>query len=317
MGLADTRNIVRQAGPGAGGEVLAGLRPEQCEKLFGRRRGHAQAGSGAIGSAGEGVCVTQIRIGVGGWVFEPWRNNFYPKGLSQKRELEYASRHLTAIEINGTYYGSQRPESFQRWHDETPEDFVFTLKGPRFATNRRVLAEAKDSIDRFLDSGITRLKRKLGPINWQFMATKKFDLKDFAAFLSHLPASHGGLALRHAVEVRHPSFACPEFVALCRKNKVAIITAGDSPFPTIADLTADFVYVRVMGTSEKEKRGYSKAAIERWAARAKAWSQGEAPKDLPLVAPASPKNKRDVFLFVISGAKQKNPAAAEALIAAI
>ncbi len=212
--------------------------------------------------------MSQIRIGVGGWVFEPWRNNFYPKGLSQKRELEYASRHLTAIEINGTYYGSQRPESFQRWHDETPEDFVFTLKGPRFATNRRVLAEARDSIDRFLDSGITHLKHKLGPINWQFMATKKFDPKDFAAFLSHLPASHDGLALRHAVEVRHPSFASAEFVALCRKYKVAVITAGDSEFPMIADVTADFVYVRIMGTSEKEKFGYAKTAIGRWAARA-------------------------------------------------
>ncbi len=261
--------------------------------------------------------MTQIRIGVGGWVFEPWRNNFYPKGLSQKRELEYASRHLTAIEINGTYYGSQRPESFQRWHDETPEDFVFALKGPRFATNRRVLAEAKDLIDRFLDSGIVRLKRKLGPINWQFMATKKFDAGDFAAFLSHLPASHDGLALRHAVEVRHPSFACAEFVALCRKHKVAIIIAGDSQFPVIADVTGDFVYVRIMGSSETEKLGYSKAAIGRWAARAKAWSQGEAPKDLPLVAPAPPKKKRDVFLFVISGAKEKNPAAAQALIAAL
>jgi uncharacterized protein YecE (DUF72 family) len=279
--------------------------------------GDTQRRSGAIGSTGEGTRVTQIRIGVGGWVFEPWRSNFYPKGVSQKRELEYASRHLTAIEINGTYYGSQRPESFQRWHDETPEDFVFTLKGPRFATNRRVLAEAKDSIDRFLDSGIVRLKHKLGPINWQFMATKKFDAEDFAAFLSHLPASHDRLALRHAVEVRHPSFACPEFVALCRKHKAAIITASDGQFPMIADVTADFVYVRIMGTSGKEKLGYSKAAIGRWAARAKAWSQGETPKDLPLVAPASLKKKRDVFLFVISGAKEKNPAAAQALIAAL
>lgn len=261
--------------------------------------------------------MTQIRIGVGGWVFEPWRNNFYPKGLSQKRELEYASRHLTAIEINGTYYGSQKPESFQRWHDETPQNFVFTLKGPQFATNRRVLAEAKGSIDRFLDSGITRLKHKLGAINWQFMATKKFDAEDFAAFLSHLPARQGGLMLRHAVEVRHPSFACAEFVALCRNHNVAIVTAGDSEFPAIADVAADFVYVRIMGTSQAEKLGYSKAGIAKWAARAEAWSQGEVPKDLPLLAPEPAKNKRDVYLFVIAGAKAKNPAAAQALIAAL
>jgi uncharacterized protein YecE (DUF72 family) len=258
-----------------------------------------------------------IYVGVGGWVFEEWRDNFYPKGLSQKKELEYASRHLTAIEVNGTYYGSQKPETFARWYDETPDDFVFTLKGPRFATNRRVLAEAGDSIGRFVESGITRLKKKLGPINWQFMATKKFDAEDFAAFLSLLPAKHDGAALRHAVEVRHPSFACAEFVALCTKHKVAIIASGDSEFPMIADVTADFAYVRIMGTEEKEKLGYSKAAIAKWAGRAKDWSQGNAPKDIPLLAKATAKKPRDVFLFVISGAKARNPAAAQAIIAAL
>ena len=261
--------------------------------------------------------MARIHIGVGGWVFEEWRDNFYPKGLSQKRELEYASRQLTAIEVNGTYYGSQKPESFARWHDETPENFVFTLKGPRFATNRRVLAEATDSIGKFVESGITRLKAKLGPINWQFMATKKFDERDFAAFLSLLPEKQDGLTLRHAVEVRHPSFACAEFVALCRAHNVAIITSGDSEFPMIADVTTDYVYVRIMGTSEKEKLGYSKAVIAKWAGRAKAWEQGGAPRDLPLVAKAAAKKPRDVFLFVISGAKARNPAAAQALIAAL
>ena len=261
--------------------------------------------------------MTSIYIGVGGWVFEEWRDNFYPKGLSQKRELEYSSRQLTAIEVNGTYYGSQKPESFARWHDETPADFVFTLKGPRFATNRRVLAEAADSIGKFVESGITRLKAKLGPINWQFMATKKFDAKDFAAFLSLLPEKQDGVALRHAVEVRHPSFACAEFVALCRAHNVAIITSGDSEFPLIADVTADFVYVRIMGTSEKEKLGYSKAAIAKWSGRAGEWAQGSVPRDLPLVAKAAAKKPRDVFLFVISGAKARNPAAAQALIAAL
>ena len=258
-----------------------------------------------------------IYVGIGGWVFEEWRDNFYPKGLSQKRELEYASGKLTAIEVNGTYYGSQKPESFARWHDETPEGFLFTLKGPRFATNRRVLAEAGESIERFVTSGITRLKKKLGPINWQFMATKKFDAKDFGAFLALLPKKQDGIALRHAVEVRHESFACEEFVALCRKHNVAIITAGDCEFPMIADVTADFVYARLMGTGEKEKLGYSKAAIEKWAGRARDWSKGGAPKDLPLIAKVAAKTPRDVFLFVISGAKAKNPAAAQALIAAL
>ncbi|HKD48252.1 MAG TPA: DUF72 domain-containing protein [Rhizomicrobium sp.] len=261
--------------------------------------------------------MSKIYIGVGGWVFEEWRDNFYPEGLSQKKELEYASRHLTAIEINGTYYGSQRPDSFARWHDETPEDFIFTLKGPRFATNRRVLAEAGESIQRFLQSGVTRLSQKLGPINWQFMATKKFEEKDFAAFLSLLPEKYEGVALRHAVEVRHPSFACEEFVALCREHNAAIIIAGDSEFPMIADVSADFVYSRIMGTKEKEKLGYSKPAIAAWAGRAKEWAKGGVPKDMPLVAKPAAKNFRDVFLFVISGAKARNPAAAQALIAAV
>jgi uncharacterized protein YecE (DUF72 family) len=255
-----------------------------------------------------------IYVGVGGWVFDEWRDNFYPAGLSQKRELEYASRQLTAIEINGTYYGSQKPESFARWHDETPDDFIFTLKGPRFATNRRVLTEAGPSIEKFLTSGIARLRRKLGPVNWQFMATKKFDADDFGAFLALLPKSQDGVALRHAVEVRHQSFACAKFVALCRQHDVAIIAGCDADFPCIADITADFVYARLMGTVEKEKLGYSTAALKKWAARAKEWQAGGVPKDLKLIAKAAPKKPRDVFLFVISGAKKKNPAAAMALI---
>ncbi|MDB5733792.1 MAG: hypothetical protein JWN16_429 [Alphaproteobacteria bacterium] len=256
-----------------------------------------------------------IYVGMGGWVFEPWRDNFYPKGLPQKRELEYASTHLTAIEVNGTYYGSQKPESFRNWHAQTPEGFVFTLKGPRFATNRRVLAEAGDSIRRFFDSGVTELKDKLGPVNWQFMATKKFDPADFEAFLKLLPGKVGDQTVRHAVEVRNDSFRDKAFVELCAGHGVAIITGADSDFPVIADVTADFVYVRAMGTQEKEKLGYSKAAIRKWAERAQDWEKGGAPKDLKLLAPAAPKKKRDVFLFVISGAKDKNPAAAQAIIA--
>lgn len=256
-----------------------------------------------------------IYVGIGGWVYPDWRDNFYPKGLSQKKELEYASSKLTAIEINGTYYGSQKPESFRKWHAETPDGFVFTVKGPRFATNRRVLAESGDSIQRFFDSGVTALKEKLGPVNWQFMATKKFDPTDFEAFLKLLPKTVNGLAIRHAVEVRHDSFRNADFIALCRKHGVAVVFAADSAFPTIGDVTADFVYARLMGTQAKEKLGYPAPELKKWAARAREWESGQSPKSSLLVAPAAPKKKRDVFLFVISGAKERNPAAAQAIIA--
>jgi len=256
-----------------------------------------------------------IYIGVGGWVYPEWRDNFYPKGLSQKRELEYASSQLTAIEINGTYYGSQKPESFRKWHDETPKGFIFTVKGPRFATNRRVLAESGDSIGKFFASGVTELKEKLGAVNWEFMATKKFDAQDFEAFLKLLPKKLDGIVIRHAVEVRHDSFKDPAFVALCRKHGVSIVFGADSDFPLIADVTADFVYARIMGTQAKEKLGYPLATLKKWAERARDWEKGESPKASMLLAPAAPKKKRDVFLFVISGAKERNPAAAQAIIA--
>jgi uncharacterized protein YecE (DUF72 family) len=256
----------------------------------------------------------RIHIGIGGWTFEPWRGVFYPEGLTQKRELEYASRKLTSIEINGTYYGSQKPASFRKWHDETPDNFMFSLKGPRFTTNRRVLAEAGESVERFLTSGVLELKDKLGPINWQFPPTKKFDPEDFEAFLKLLPHSVEGRNIRHAVELRHESFKTPDAVALARRYGVAIILAGDSDFPQIADITAPFVYARIMGTVEKEKIGYPAKALDQWAKRAEAWAAGGAPEDLETVAPSPKKEPRDVFLYVISGAKQHNPAAAMALI---
>ena len=256
-----------------------------------------------------------IRIGVGGWTYEPWRGAFYPDGLAQKRELEYASSKLTAIEVNGTYYGSQKPESFAKWRAETPDGFVFTLKGPRFATNRKVLSEAGESIERFFKSGITELKEKLGPINWQFMATKKFDPADFEGFLKLLPKTFEGHTLRHAVEVRHDSFKSPDFVALARKYGVAIILGADSEFPEIPDVTAPFVYARIMGTTEAETVGYSGKALDAWAERAKLWAAGKAPKDMALISDKpAPVTPREVFIFVISGHKVHNPAAAMALI---
>jgi uncharacterized protein YecE (DUF72 family) len=256
-----------------------------------------------------------IRIGVGGWTFEPWRGTFYPDKLPQKRELEYAAGQLTTIEVNGTYYGSQKPESFRKWHDETPEDFVFSLKASRYSTNRRILAEAGESIERFFTSGVLELKDKLGPINWQFMATKAFDAADFEGFLKLLPKSLEGRAIRHVVEVRHESFRNPEFIAMLREYGVAAVVAADGEFPQIADVTAPFVYARIMGTQEAEPLGYSGKDLDLWAQRAKQWAVGEMPQDLQSVAAAKPDGRaRDVFLYVISGHKVRNPAAARALI---
>lgn len=256
-----------------------------------------------------------IYVGVGGWTFEPWRGTFYPDKLPQKRELGYASQHLTSIEINGTYYGSQKPESFRKWHDETPENFVFSLKGPRFATNRKELSQSRESVERFIGSGILELKAKLGPINWQFMETKKFEHEDFEAFLNFLPGSVEGHELKHSVEVRNDSFVAPDFVELARRHDVAVITAGDSKFPQIADPTADFVYLRIMGTDEKHKKGYSEAELDAWAMRAQAYASGVTPDDLKGVSDKEAKKvPRDVYLYVISGHKDVNPAAAMALI---
>ncbi len=263
--------------------------------------------------------VGHVRIGVGGWTYEPWRGTFYPKGLAQRKELEFASRKLTSIEVNGTYYGSQTPESFVKWHDETPDDFVFALKGPRFATNRRVLADVGQSIERFFASGVLELKEKLGPINWQFMATKKFDPADFEAFLKLLPKHVAGRAIRHAVEVRHESFRSKRSSwRLAREHAVAIVIAGDSAFPQIADITAPFVYARLMGTHEAQAHGYASETLDRWAARARKWASGGVPEDLETVGTRPAKTAaREVFLYVIAGHKVRNPIAAMELIARV
>lgn len=256
----------------------------------------------------------KIHIGVGGWTFEPWRGVFYPEGLVQRRELEFMSQNLSSGEINGTFYGSQKPTSFQKWHDEVPEDFVFALKGTRYVTNRRALAEAGESLSKFLSSGVTLLGAKLGPINWQLAATKKFDPEDFAAFLALLPHEMDGLRIRHAVEARHESFCDAKAVALAREHGVALVAGCDSDFPVIADPTTDFVYLRLMGTREDEENGYSDAELDAWAERLNIYAAGGVPDDLPTFGPAPEKKPREVFAYVISGAKQKNPAAAQALI---
>jgi uncharacterized protein YecE (DUF72 family) len=256
-----------------------------------------------------------IRVGIGGWVFPEWRGEFYPKGLPQARELDYASRKLTSIEINGTFYRTQKPDSFRKWANETPDDFIFALKGPQFATNRRVLAEAGESVERFFKSGVLELKSKLGPILWQMAPTKKFDPEDFEGFLALLPKERDGKAIRHVVEVRHESFLVPAFIELLRKYSVAVVLVESGKHPLIPDVTSDFVYARLQGTSEKEKTGYSAKALDTWAKRARAWEAGGAPDDLKTVGgKAAAKAKRDVFIYMISGAKVRAPVAAMALI---
>jgi uncharacterized protein YecE (DUF72 family) len=256
-----------------------------------------------------------IRVGVGGWTFAPWRDNFFPKGLPHSQELEYASRRLSAIEINGTYYRTQQASSFAKWRDETPPGFVFSAKASRYATNQRVLGNAGESIDRFVNSGLAELGDKLGPLVWQFMPTKRFEPDDFEAFLKLLPASVGGLKLRHVMDVRHPSFMTPEYLALARKHKVATVFADSDEYPSFADLTGDFVYARLMRTEAPIETGYAAAALDRWAGRAQLWAEGGEPDDLPRVAAdATGAKPRDVFMFFISGAKERAPAAAMALI---
>jgi uncharacterized protein YecE (DUF72 family) len=257
----------------------------------------------------------RIRVGVGGWTFEPWRGVFFPDKLAQSKELAYAASKLTAIEINGTYYRTQAPSTFAKWRDEVPDDFVFSLKALRFTTNRKVLAEAGESVGKFLGSGLTELGPKLGPILWQFAPTKRFDPDDFDAFLALLPKSQDGVALRHAVEVRHDSFRNPEFVALARRHGVAVVFADHEIYPAIPDPTADFVYARLQKTEEAIETGYSAPDLDRWAGVIKDWAAGAAPAGLDYVAePPARASGRDVFAFVISGAKVRNPAAAMALI---
>lgn len=256
-----------------------------------------------------------VRAGIGGWTFEPWRGVFYPKGLRQADELAYAAQHLPVIEINSTYYSSQKPESFAKWAAATPDGFVFTLKASRFCTNRKVLADAGESIGKFLNQGIAELGDRLGPILWQFMATKKFDATDFEAFLDLLPSDLDGRRLRHAVEVRHESFRDPAFLALCRARNVAVCLTEHAEFPMIADPTADFVYARLMAGSDEIETGYESAALDAWAGRLRTYAQGARPEDLPMVGGGAPDGApREVFAFFISEGKVRAPAAAQALM---
>jgi uncharacterized protein YecE (DUF72 family) len=258
----------------------------------------------------------KIRVGIGGWTFEPWRGVFYPKGLPHSRELEYASRHLTTIEINGTFYRTQTPATFAKWAAEVPEGFVFAVKGPRYAVNRRVLAEAGDSIKRFVDSGPLAMGDKLGPMLWQFAPTKKFDAAEFGKFLELLPAKIDGRKLRHVVEVRHASFCVPEFIALLREFATPVVFAEHDKYPGIADAIGDFVYARLQKGEDTVPTAYPPKALDAWAKRAETWAKGGTPSDLQLADPDKKANAaaRDVFMYFIHEGKVRAPAAAMELI---
>ena len=256
-----------------------------------------------------------VHIGVGGWDYAPWRGTFYPPGLPRAKQLEHSGRHLTATEINATFYKLQSPALFERWGAAVPDNFRFAIKASRFCTNRKALGEAAEAIGRFCAQGFTELGDKLGPILWQLAPTKRFDRDEMSSFLALLPTSRDGIALRHAIEPRHDSFRCREFVAMARAAGVAVAVCDSAEYPQVADLTADFVYVRLRRTREEEPAGYSPAELDRWAAAALAWARGESPAGLDYVSDARAEVRpREVFLFVIGGAKLRNPAAAAALI---
>jgi uncharacterized protein YecE (DUF72 family) len=262
------------------------------------------------------IRVGQIYVGIGGWTFEPWRGVFYPKGLPHAKELSYASERLTSIEVNGTFYRSQTPATFRKWASEVPAGFVFALKGPRFAVNRRVLKDGGDSIKRFLDSGITELGDRLGPLLWQFAPTKKFDAADFGGFLELLPDKFDKRALRHVIEVRHDSFRTPQFIALLRRFAKPVVFTDHVKYPNIADLTGDFVYARLQRGKDAIATAYPPKEIDAWAKRLRSWAQGKAPDDLPRVEPGQKPaaTPRQVFAYVIHEGKVRAPAGAMALI---
>jgi uncharacterized protein YecE (DUF72 family) len=260
----------------------------------------------------------RIRVGVGGWNFAPWRKTFYPAGLPQVRELEYASDKLSVIEINATFYRTQTPASFRKWRDATPPSFVFTLKAHRYATSRPKLADAGDAITHFMRSGITELGEKLGPILWQLPPFRKFDAADLGAFLALLPKEAGGRPLRHALEVRHKSFRDSQFVELARQYGVAIALIDAENRVPIADITADFVYARLERSREQEPDGYPHAELALWAERFRMIARGDVPADCqPVSATKAAARPRDCYVFFISGDKVRNPAAALALLDAL
>jgi uncharacterized protein YecE (DUF72 family) len=255
-----------------------------------------------------------IRVGIGGWNYAPWRDNFYPAKLVQRRELEYASRQLRAIEINGTYYGAQKPATYAKWAAETPAGFIFSLKAPRYITESKRLADASKGVSGFVHGGLAEMGDRLGPILWQLPPSRPFDADDLAAFLDALPRELDGQPLRHVLEVRHPSFLDENYVVLARAHRIPTVFTDSPDYPSLADLTGDFSYARLMRSNDEIPTGYASAELDRWAGYARDWAAGKDIATLPHVAALqSQASPRDVFVFFISAAKHRNPAAAMAL----
>jgi len=239
----------------------------------------------------------QIRIGIGGWSYPPWRGVFYPDKLPQAKELEYASSALTAIEINATFYGRQKPKSWENWEKVAPDGFQFAVKGSRFCVTRSRLCEGAEGIGNFFAQGFAALGPKLGPILWQFAPRRKFDRDDIAGFIDLLPSELDGIKLRHAIEPRHESFRDEKFFDLCRARNIAVVLEDSDEYPTIEANTADFAYARLQRMREEVPTGYDDEALDKFATRTRAWVQ----------------NGRDAYIFMINGAKIRAPAAALAL----
>jgi uncharacterized protein YecE (DUF72 family) len=274
-----------------------------------------------------------IRIGISGWRYAPWRGTFYPEDLPQRRELEFASGKLNSIEINGTFYSLQSPASFRQWHEQTPGDFLFSVKGGRYITHMRRLKDVRDPLANFLASGVLLLKEKLGPILWQFPPNFVFDAGRFETFFQLLPRDTNSAAdlarrhhsklrlgswirtdanrpLRHAVEIRHPSFADPAFIALLRKYNIALVIADTAgKWPYLEDITADFIYVRLHGDEELYASGYTDEALDRWAGRLRAWRRGAEPADAQRVGPAARRRSagRDLYVYFDNDVKVHAP----------
>ena len=268
-----------------------------------------------LSRAGPGRVSPQLHIGIGGWTYVPWRGGmFYPEGLVQRRELEYASRQLTSIEINGTYYGTQKPATYAKWRDETPEGFLFSAKAPRRIMEARDLARTGAQIEDFI-GGIVELGDKLGPLVWQFDQGQRIDPDKFREFIALLPDRHAGRRLRHALDVRDREFVDADYLALARSRGMATVFADSDEYPSFADLTADFVYARLMRSQASRATGYPESGLDEWCGRVRDWAAGGDPADLPHIGSvAAPRGPREVFLYFIGAAKERNPAAAMRLL---
>ena len=265
---------------------------------------------------GSGVPVVDgVRVGIGGWTYAPWRHTFYPQGLVSRRELEYASRRFSTIEVNGTFYGARRASEYAQWREQTPPDFVFSVKAPQHVTQRGPLARCGKAAWAFLNGGLAELGDRLGPVLWHMPPSRLFEPDDFAAFLDLLPRSLEGRPLRHVIEPSHPSFFDPRYVEIARAFGVGTVFTDAPDLPAFADVTGHVVYVRLMRSRVEVQDGYASDELDDWLDRARTWARGEEPGGVPLLAePAPPLTPREVFVYFIGGAKQRNPAAAMSMI---